>query len=126
MNKSKLARERRKQNRLEQLGTDRPICTLCLESDWRCLELHHISPERTTDDCGIVCRNCHRKLSDDQKDHPPMDKSGTPSMVERIGHYLLGLADFFRLLVDTLAQFGHQLIDFAKHSLSPSAVSIPE
>ena len=126
MNNPKLARERRKQNHLDQLDTDRPICTLCLESDWRCLELHHISPHQTTEDCGIVCRNCHRKLSDDQKSHPPMDKSGTPSMVECIGRYLLGLADFLRLLVDTLTQFGLFLIDYAKRSVSPTTTPIPE
>ena len=126
MNKSNLARERRKQTRLDQLGTDRPLCILCLESDWRCLELHHILPTQTTENCGIVCRNCHRKLSDDQKDHPPRDKNQTPSMVELIGRYLLGLADLFSLLVDAFTRFGHFLIDYAKHSVSPTVTPIPE
>lgn len=126
MHKRELARERRKQSRLDQLGTDRPICSHCLESDWRCLELHHLSENQTTEDCSIECRNCHRKLSDDQKDHPSIDKNHAPSMIERIGYYLLGLADFFRLLVDSLTQFGHLLIDYARHSISPNPTSILE
>jgi len=54
---------------------------------------------------SVECRNCHRKLSDSQKDHPP--KIGeTPSLPERVGHFLLGLADFFLLLAEQLRQFG--------------------
>ena len=126
MNKQSIAQERRKQTRLEQLGTDSPICTLCLESDWRCLEQHHIAPRKTTEDCAIVCRNCHRKLSDDQRDHPPPTGSQPVPLPELVGRYLLGLADLFRLLVDALTQFGHLLIDYATHSISSTPTTILE
>ena len=31
-------RERRKQRRFEQIGTNRPSCPNCAETDWRCFE----------------------------------------------------------------------------------------
>jgi hypothetical protein len=36
-------RERRRQIRLERLGTNQPKCLFCLEDDPSCLELHHLS-----------------------------------------------------------------------------------
>ena len=62
-------RERRRQRALERLGTDDPCCAICAENDWRCLELHHIAGQAFDDTTMIVCRNCHRKLSDMQKEH---------------------------------------------------------
>jgi hypothetical protein len=35
------------------------------------LERHHIAGRTFGDENVPVCRNCHRKLSDLQKDHPP-------------------------------------------------------
>jgi hypothetical protein len=43
---------------------------------WRCLEVHHIAGRDFDNDAtAILCRNCHRKLSDDLKDHPPAGPS---------------------------------------------------
>ena len=110
MNTKELAKEKRRQNRLEKLGTQRPVCCRCGEHDDRCLEAHHIAGRAYTDDTVIVCRNCHRKLSDAQKDHP-QQWADDPSMLERIGHFLLGLADFFILLAKKLTEFGLWLIE---------------
>lgn len=38
-----LAREIRKQRRLEKLRTNSPLRGECGENDWRCLELHHVA-----------------------------------------------------------------------------------
>jgi hypothetical protein len=55
-------------------------------------------------------------VSDTQKDHP---KSGSgPSQSQSIGHFLLGLADLFELLVDTLRKFGQYLIETTKDNPS--------
>ncbi len=106
------AKEIRKQKRLESLESNHPICTLCGENDWRCLEQHHIAGQAYGDDLCTVCRNCHRKLSDDQKDHPK--QIGKPPVaLEAIGHLLLGLADFFALLVAKLRECGKFLIQAA-------------
>ena len=113
MNTKELAKEKRRQNRLEKLGTQRPVCCRCGEHDDRCLEAHHIAGRAYADDAVIVCRNCHRKLSDAQKDHP-QQWVDDPSMLERIGHFLLGLADFFAILATKFREFGLWLIEKAE------------
>jgi len=106
-------KEVRKQNRLEQLGTNHPVCVACGEDDWRCLEDHHIAGRKFDHECATLCRNCHRKVSDDQKGHPK--KLAKESIkTESIGHFLLGLADLFALLVIKLRAFGHELIQAAR------------
>jgi hypothetical protein len=71
------------------------------------LELHHIRG-RKFGELVIVCRNCHRKLSDAQNDHlrPEADP---PSVAECIVHFLQGLADFFEQLVPQLRTLAKQL-----------------
>src|ERR1700734_585745 len=64
-------REARLQRMCERLGDDKPGCINCGLEDIRCLEAHHIAGSKFGDALVIVCRNCHRILSDDQKDHPP-------------------------------------------------------
>jgi hypothetical protein len=109
MNTIDKTKEARKQKRLEKLGGNNPVCIICGENNPHCLELHHIAGQVYGDELCTICRNCHRKLSDDQKDHPKtMGK--TPTTYENIGHMLLGLADFFALLVEKLREFGQFLI----------------
>lgn len=110
---NKKDKEARKQDRLEKLGSNHPVCTICGEDHWNCLEQHHIAGQAYSDDLCTVCRNCHRKLSDDQKDHPKK-LSKDPVTLETIGHMLLGLADFFALLVEKLREYGKELIQAAQ------------
>jgi len=100
----------RRQRALRRLGSDAPQCCACPERDPRCLELHHIAGRKNHDDTVPVCRNCHRKLSDLQLDHPSAAGS-PPDRPVIIGHYLLGLADLFRLIAERLVEFGHALIN---------------
>jgi hypothetical protein len=46
-------------------------CLICGEDHLCCLEDHHISGRKHGDMTVFACRNCHRKLTDMQKDHPP-------------------------------------------------------
>lgn len=108
-----MAKETRKQNRLEKLGINNPVCSICGENDWRCLEEHHIAGRAYDDDTATICRNCHRKLSDDQKDHP-QKLENNPSKMESIGHLLLGLADLFTSIVEKLRECGEFLISSAR------------
>lgn len=110
MKSSELNQERRKQDALEKLGSSEPRCTHCGEDNWRCLEQHHIAGRVYDESCVILCRNCHRMLSDAQRDHPAPLFDGMPTPFERIGHFLLGLADLLRLLVDKLTEFGLALV----------------
>ena len=101
-------------DRLEQqyrrLRTRNPVCVACSESYPFCLELHHLAARKHHDDVSVVCRNCHRKLSDGQHDHATIPTSETEGALTKIGHYLLGLADFLMMIVTTLREFGKQLI----------------
>ncbi len=108
--KREAARERKAR---ERLGFENFRCATCGENDPRCLELHHIAGQKFCDDVVPVCRNCHRKLSDDQKDHP-QPIGGDPDWLERVGRFLLGLADFLLLIAKTLKQFGQTMIDKAR------------
>ena len=85
-----LRRQKRRQHALERLGTNTPCCEECGETDWRCLEAHHIAGRGFDNATVILCRNCHRKLSDEQKDHPP-PVSSPPSQFDRIIHSYLAL-----------------------------------
>ena len=109
MNDDELRRERRKQRGLERLGTNEPICGACGERDWRVIELHHIADHGRDNATVLVCRNCHRKLSDEQKDHPALNPNAD-SLLDKIGHFLLGLAELLLVIVPKLYEFGHALI----------------
>lgn len=103
-------KEARRRKAIERLGSRNARCAICGEGDPHCLELHHLAGERFGDDLVPVCRNCHRKLSDDQKDHPrPVGKE--PDPVEKIAHLLLGLADLLVLVAERLKAFGLGLIE---------------
>ena len=112
-------REARKQTRLDKLDTNNPVCVTCGENKWQCMEQHHIAGKAYDGDMCNVCRNCHRILSDDQIDHPkPIGKPATTP--EIIGHYLIGLADLFELIVGKIREFGHALIEMARVGVQAS------
>jgi hypothetical protein len=107
--------EDRLEQRYRKLGTRTPSCVCCGYDDPLALELHHIAGQKHHDDLSIVCRNCHRRLSDQQLDHPE-DVAGQDTTLAAISHYLMGLADLFRMLADRLVEFGRHLIELANGS----------
>jgi hypothetical protein len=121
MDDTDLKREARLQRMLERLGVDHPRCIECGLDDVRCLEAHHIAGRKFDTATVILCRNCHRILSDDQKDHPP-PIGDEPTLHEQVGHFLKGLADLFTLLVAKLHEYGDALIVFAKREVAPMGV----
>ncbi len=124
MNDHELKRERRKQRALERLGTNNPKCPFCGADEPLVFELHHIAGRAHGDEALPVCRNCHRILSDWQKDHPPRN-GNPPSDSERIAHFLLGLADMFELLVKRLREFAEKLFTMDRQSQDQSAEAKP-
>ena len=112
MDKIQLAKETRKQRRCEALGTNDPRCGTCGYNHWQSIEEHHPADYGRDDTTVLICRNCHRILSDDQKDHPAFDPNADP-MLDAIGHFLLGLADMLRIIIEKLYAFGHALIERA-------------
>lgn len=116
MKATEIAKERRKQDRLEKLGTQKPACSQCGETDDRCLEAHHIAGRAYSEDTVILCRNCHRKVSDDQKDHPK--GSAMPvHPLEIAGRILMGLADLLALAATKLKEIGAYVIECAQQLL---------
>ena len=101
--------EKRRLRDLERLGTDRPVCVACGEGDPRCLEAHHLAGRAFDSQTIPVCRNCHRKLSDDQKDHP-RTSSASPGRLEKLAHFLLGLGDFLQLIAGHLKRLAADLL----------------
>ena len=110
MTDKELAAERRKQKRLERLGTNEPRCGTCGEHDDRALELHHVAGRKHDDTLAPLCRNCHSKVSDDQRDHPALN-ANADALLASIGHFLLGLADMLRIVLAKLSEFGVALIE---------------
>ena len=108
MNQLELNRERRRQRALERLGSNNPRCLFCPCDDPLALELHHIAGRASDDETVICCRNCHRQLSDYQKDHS-LWQGNPASELEPIWRFLLGLADFFEMLVKRLREFAVKL-----------------
>ncbi|WP_286799496.1 hypothetical protein [Oceanicaulis sp. UBA2681] len=97
-----------------RLGTRTPACVTCGESNAFCLELHHIGERAHHDDLAIVCRNCHRKLTDPQKDRIEVHASDPSS--EMIGRYLCGLADLLLLIAHTVREFGERLLGLGEYA----------
>ena len=125
MNERERRIERQKQNRLEKLRTNDPICLTCPETHWNCFEEHHIAGEQYSGLTVRQCKNCHAKETALQNGHPP-SVGGPPTMEETIGRLLLGLADFFELLIDTLREFGEYLVEKARSAGNAGGTSGPE
>jgi hypothetical protein len=104
-----LDKEDRREQHCKRLNTHEARCVICEETDPRCLEEHHIAGRGYHDDTAIVCRNCHRKLSDDQLDHA-RDQEKPTGELATIGHFLLGVCDFLLLVLARLREFGYRLI----------------
>lgn len=113
MTDKELAREIRKQRRLERLGTNAPICGTCGYARNAALEKHHVAGRKHDEATAISCRNCHSEMSDDQKDHPAFDPAAD-SLLQAIAFFLLGLADLLELAIEKLTEFGLVLFDRAK------------
>jgi len=111
--------EDRKQQQLRHLGTQKPICRTCGESHPATFERHHIAGRKHDDDEALVCANCHRKLSDKQRDHAPRGLNEPVGQTGKIGHYLLGLADLFEMIVEALRRFGAWLIGEGNLPVTP-------
>ena len=108
MNDHELNRERRKQRAFERLGTNTPRCAVCGFDNPLALELHHIAGRAYDDELVTVCRNCHRLLSDAQRDHPPGNAKPAGAL-ECIGHFLLGLAVLFEQWAKRFREFAAEL-----------------
>jgi hypothetical protein len=117
MPKKPLDHPERLERHYRRLGTRTPVCVTCGRCDPEhpeIYELHHVAGKSHHDDVCIECANCHRTLSDEQKDHVPFGPPPPSGVMTNIGHYLLGLADMLAMIVATLKAFGSWLINEAR------------
>ncbi len=118
MDELKKRKAKRRRDALMRLGMANPACSICGEDNPHCLELHEPGGRRYNDMPVPVCRNCHRKLSDDQRDHPRAEFT-PPDSLERHAHALLGLADFFARLSEQFRRTAEMLLVLVRKDAIP-------
>lgn len=96
-------------------GLDR-TCVICGESRQRCLQLHHLPERGYGNELVPVCANCHLLITDRRNNKPAPEN---PSQLERIGHWLLALAQFLFELARRALQFGDVALEAAKVCPAP-------
>lgn len=107
--------ELRREKDYRRLRTRTPICLHCGYCNHpAAMELAHIAPRKFHDDAGVLCSNCHREMSDPEKDLSYAPQSINPEM-ETIGRYLLALSEWFIRIAETIAAFGRWLMEQAEH-----------
>ncbi|KCZ60299.1 hypothetical protein [Hyphomonas atlantica] len=108
--------EMRRERDYKRLRTRNPICIHCgYHNHPAAMELAHIAPREFHDDGGVLCSNCHREVSDPEKDLPYAPQTQNPQ-IETIGRYLLALAEWFERIARTIAEFGAFLLALAERS----------
>ena len=112
MEKNPRRNDYRKAVRRREFGTN-PACVLCGETDP--VVFHHLAGD--ANDCIIEaphCKNCHAREHEELR-HLGVDLRHEPkTMLEQLEAVLQGLAAFFRLLSDRLAEWARMLADLIK------------
>jgi hypothetical protein len=107
------ARDAAMQERFLAAGFPNPRCVACSEARIWCLELDHIAGQKHDEACSPLCGNCHAERSFLQGLEPPGGEN-PKNVFEVIGRWLLGIAQYFELLLDKLWDFGEFLIELAR------------
>src|SRR4051794_39848702 len=97
----------------QECGVSDLGCLVCGEDDPDLLEADHIAGRKHDDTTFHLCRNHHALRSDLQREEPK-GGSDPKNPLEIIGRWLLGIAQYFELLIDTLRLFGEFLIELAR------------
>jgi hypothetical protein len=99
--------------RFRRAGFPEPQCVACGETRiWR-LELDHVAGQKHDATCSPLCCNCHAERTFMQNLEPPGGEN-PQNVLEVIGRWLLGIAEWFELIGQKLYQFGEFLIGLAK------------
>lgn len=119
MNDIEWRRLARKRSRLEQLGTRNPFCCVCGEHDWCArYDLHHFARRKYDPRVIRLCIICHNKVSDMEKDFPPIPANTDPRLAKAIA-VARGRIHLFRLALATDEEFERWLS--GSHFLPPAA-----
>lgn len=92
---------RRKRSRLEQLQTRNPFCCNCGEHHWCArYDLHHFARRKYDPRVIRLCIICHNKVSDMEKEFPPIPATTEPRHAKMIA-ISRGRITLFRLALAT-------------------------
>jgi len=85
MDKIDLKRLGRKRERLRTQGTINPFCCACGEHHWAVrYELNHILGHKHDDRVMRLCHSCHDKVSEMQREYPPIPSNVDPVVAKLI------------------------------------------
>ena len=106
IDKQEIDRERRKQRRLEQMGTNEPICLISGCTKWYNFEGHHIAGRHYDKEAvEYFSRDSHGDLTEEQLYHPEWPNAHPkPSAAICLLRYLCGLNDILRKINEFLEQ----------------------
>ena len=116
MTRRRRDREDRREQRYRRLGTRDTGCFLCPETDSRCMERHHIAGQEFHGDTVIVCRNCHRKLTDDQLDLPLLRQDAPIDQQTVFARLLMGICDLLMYIAQRLRECAEWLLQAASRT----------
>jgi hypothetical protein len=109
--KQKRASVRRK--KLKTLGIRTEICLICGSDDVSTFQFDHVAGRKHHNQEWPLCETCHEERNPMQREEPP--PSNNPRNVfEVIGRWLLGMTEYFEMLIRYLRQYGEFLIELAK------------
>lgn len=94
-----------------RLGGYSKQCKVCGERDPRCLSEHHLERRGYGETLVTLCLNDHARVTDPKDNLKPSDD---PALLEKIGHWLIGFAEFVLLWALQAIEFGKVLIEAAK------------
>ncbi len=109
--------ELRREADFRRLKHRHPVCVVCrYDRHPAALEYGHISPRKFgVGDGGAICRNCHRELSDQERDLPYQPEAHDRQL-EQAGRYILALGFWLECIGRTLKRFGAMLLARAEQS----------
>lgn len=103
----------KKRRKFEAAGFEIHVCMICGEDNLFCLELDHPPGHKHADVVVLVCSNHHSRKSAIDREAPSLSADPRDPL-EIIGRWLLAMAAYFELLIETLRHWGEYLINRAK------------
>ena len=107
-------REENGRTRAQKAGFSEPRCIVCGEDRFWRLEFDHIAGQNHDATSAPLCTNCHADRTFLQSTEPKGGEN-PKNVLEVIGRWLLGIAEWFELILDTLYLFGEYLIGLARN-----------
>ena len=94
-------RLRRKRSKLAVIGTLNPFCRNCGEHGWCSrYDMHHFARRKYDDRVIRLCIICHNKVSEMEKDFPPIPANTDPRLARAIAT-TRGRICIFKLALET-------------------------